>query len=379
MINIPDTITAYFCNISTYQDVHHADYLLPDDTESKRSVKSAANKARNTRQFDNVPMPGFKVESLHYNRSEKCVRVIDPRGFSAMVARKDFGYIIDNCTLLQGIIDTPCVWIRSRKSCNLSLIPVNTQRYRDALANTRMMKTAPQQNAVSIGDQVLTQGGHSGTYLGKYTLAFSSNFTSGTDLRTPVVGGLHLIRTEFGIYFSKRPHIVSAVPGTSGHTEGLASVRNDLALGTRFYNASTEVVSHHTIKYIASPVRYITDSKSISDVKLFIKEVDSLEAHKLYGTAYSQVDTGVLLLEKTGSYYLLEIGFKVGHASYAAQATAGVLDPLHVDLSLNNDGSVVITRIGEPAGYFRPKSTLKLSDFDKYYMIEKVFNKVRYA
>lgn len=241
------------------------------------------------------------------------------------------------------------------------------------------MKTAPQQNAVSIGDQVLTQGGHSGTYLGKYTLAFSSNFSSGTDLKTPVVGGLHLIRTEFGIYFAKRPHIVSAVPGTSGHTEGLASVRNELALGTRFYNVSTEVLSHHPIKYIASPVRYITDSKSISDVKLFIKEVDSLEAHKLYGTAYSQVDTGVLLLEKTGSYYLLEIGFKVGHASYADQATAGVLDPLHVNLSLNNDGSVVITRIGEPAGYFRPKSTLKLSDFDKYYMIEKVFNKVRYA
>lgn len=122
---------------------------------------------------DNVPLEGFGIEQRlnrggsWYGNQDKW-KVEDPRGFQLEISGSNLQKIIESTTIVNGLIQGPCIWARLGPE-NI-LVPVGTDVYQNAVANTTRAKKSTDIKSLSVGDYVIMQNGTEGQYLGQYYL-----------------------------------------------------------------------------------------------------------------------------------------------------------------------------------------------------------------
>jgi hypothetical protein len=161
-------------------------FMTPDGTDDaakkrKATVDSWAKgygySARNegalpAKTLENKPMNGFKLgRSLRHGgggwgQGNVKWRIEDPRGFELEITSPNLAQILACTTVENGEILEQCMWARL-KSDNV-LVPVSSEVYKAAQANTeRLSKTASMAD-INLGDYAVLHNGTEGTYLGAY-------------------------------------------------------------------------------------------------------------------------------------------------------------------------------------------------------------------
>lgn len=142
-----------------------------DEWAKKPSYYNRGQTTLPAKSFENVPMSGFKmVKTVRHGggwgRGEAKWRVEDPRGFELEITSPNFAKIIDCTTIENGEILEKCMWARLRSE-NI-LVPVSSELYKAAQANTvRASKTADIKDA-KPGDKIIMANGSEGIYMGRF-------------------------------------------------------------------------------------------------------------------------------------------------------------------------------------------------------------------
>ena len=134
----------------------------------------------------NEPLAGFEiaksVRRSGWNGSGNVVwRLADPRGFELEITSDNFAKVIDCCTMINGVIREKCVW--GRDGSKNILLPITSEPYQTAFAQTNLIKNKVSFKEVKLGDHVTLidkteKSGHrDGIYMGRMFAVTAQNGT----------------------------------------------------------------------------------------------------------------------------------------------------------------------------------------------------------
>lgn len=165
-------------------------FMTPDGTDAaakkrKESVDRWAegnhwNKPKDvvpSVSYANKPMVGFKLSRevrryASFGNGNVKWRIEDPRGFELEISSANFAQILMLCTMEKGEIQEQLIW--GRLGAENVLVPVDSDVYRTAQANTeRATKTASLKD-LKLGDRAIMQNGDEGIFYGKFYLIYNT-------------------------------------------------------------------------------------------------------------------------------------------------------------------------------------------------------------
>lgn len=130
----------------------------------------------NPRIVKNEPVSGFQIAKTvrrhGWSGSGNVVwRITDPRGYDLEISSENFARIVDCTTMINGVIQGPCVW--GREGSSNVLLPVNSEPYKLANKHTTLVNNKLSLRDITIGDHVVlidkssSTGSRDGIYLGR--------------------------------------------------------------------------------------------------------------------------------------------------------------------------------------------------------------------
>lgn len=133
------------------------------DSGAKGRMQTVSNNSVKTWTLENVPQFGIKVGNRSW-RDE--ILMEDPRGFSVYVRSEHVLQLMQECVVIQGVIQNACVWARTNGQ-NMLLV-VGSETHELAQVQTRLANSKVSLKQVNLGDWITLQNGTQGVYLGKY-------------------------------------------------------------------------------------------------------------------------------------------------------------------------------------------------------------------
>lgn len=120
---------------------------------------------------NNVPLAGFKLADTirryaEWGRGNVVWRIEDPRGFELEITNNNLMQIMISTAIVNGEICSPCIW--AREGADNILVPVDSQLYINATANTARQSKKVKASEIKPGYIVQLQNGTIGKYLGAY-------------------------------------------------------------------------------------------------------------------------------------------------------------------------------------------------------------------
>jgi hypothetical protein len=307
--------------------------------------------------YDNKPMSGFKLRQnvRHggggWGGGDVKWRIEDPRGFELEITSTNLNRIIEISTIEKGEILEKCIWCREGNA-NV-LVPVASEEYVAATANTERLSKSVSLTEVKTGDYIVLQGGMEGIYLG---LFHTVNTRTGSDKSV----------VDFVEYSDKKKHMMFVKKGSPG----ISSHGGDMVFGAATFKVaeiktpSSKVYTPAEAEALAN--QYLQDSQysstgygSASAVvlkkqkattftyELISKTKEEILAHQ--GTYI--VDNGSGVMGYGSAYYLKHYldALKSGHSHYANYGKATIFDKV-VFLT---QGRFAISLVSTPsAGYW---------------------------
>lgn len=187
-------------------------FMTPDGTDSAATKRKATvdnwakGYGRTTtlppKSFENKPMSGFKlgrnVRHGHgWGQGNVKWRIEDPRGFELEISSPNLAQIMAFSTIERGEILDKCVWGRLKNE-NI-LIPVTSDVYKAAEANTERAGKSASLKDLEPGNYIVLQNGEEGTYMGAFFTMSAGGY--GTD-RSLKWGDKkrHIFKTKAGAY-----------------------------------------------------------------------------------------------------------------------------------------------------------------------------------
>lgn len=91
--------------------------------------------------MENSPIAGFVISDVahRWSTQNKVFRVMDPRGFTVEVPSGNIPQILSTTTVVNGVIQEPCVW--GREGNNHILLSVGSEPYLEAIEQTKQTDT----------------------------------------------------------------------------------------------------------------------------------------------------------------------------------------------------------------------------------------------
>jgi hypothetical protein len=140
------------------------------DAASKNRMQTVQSHSKQTWCMDNSPQWGIRIAGASY-KDELFIQ--DPRGFSVSVGTANVLWLMKTCTVVDGVIQAPCVW--ARVSGRNILLVVGSQAHDLAIIQTRVANSKVSIKQVRLGDWITLQNGTQGVYMGKFhTLMFDT-------------------------------------------------------------------------------------------------------------------------------------------------------------------------------------------------------------
>jgi hypothetical protein len=124
--------------------------------------------------YENKPMVGFKLSRevrryASFGNGNVKWRIEDPRGFELEISSSNFAQILMLCTMEKGEIQEQLIW--GRLGSENVLVPVDSDAYRAAQANTERAAKKVKPSEVKLGDKIIMQNGDEGIFYGYFFLA----------------------------------------------------------------------------------------------------------------------------------------------------------------------------------------------------------------
>ena len=313
----------------------------------------------------------YEADRKNWSSTDITCLVIDPRGFLVRISITNLFDILKVTGITEGLIQEKCVWARENSNTSMTLIPVSSNLYKDAVNNTELLDAKVALADVNIGDEVLLQNKLKGTYMGVLSLYGPLEFKrSSIDYRPQVSARRQIIKVESGKYHyqadTKILKILNKTDKTMTREESAAFINNEIATGKTFFTNDTnmsrtyystygliEHVSHHTVP---TP-------------KLVTEEITKTEAISIFNSCILHSDTGKLLLELPNSKM-----YKVIYpwrATFASVTTTSF--PIAEVLSVD-DKQLTLTELGRKMdSYYGATNEVRYSidNFAKFYKIVK--------
>lgn len=263
---------------------------------------------KNVKEFDNIPLPGFTIASVQVRSTDMAWVVIDPRGFRTTISSINLNNILKVSGITEGLIQERCVWSRNDNDTSLSLTPVTSLQYNEAIENTVILDNRINIADVNIGDTVLLQNGLVGKYLGVMTLYTSiETATVKPSFKVSSKSRRQVIEVTTGKFHYHADIRILAVmqqcPTPMTAAQGVDYVNNSLKTISTFFSSTKYVTSGY---YGGYDIVRFASLHTVLKPKITLVEVNLHQASMLVGQAIATSDSGVIVLEDShGNRFLL--------------------------------------------------------------------------
>jgi len=123
-------------------------------------------------KFKNTPVSGFEfVDSVErFRTSNKLFRIADPRGFVLEISVENAIELIQQTSIINGVIGDACLWIRDGQVNRL--VKKDSDQHKKAMANSQASSST---TTAEPGDLVITKSNEEMIFIGKYSVIYEIN------------------------------------------------------------------------------------------------------------------------------------------------------------------------------------------------------------
>lgn len=386
MINITKTIYVGVDTSKKQSNLHEAEIVpLGDSYNEKKKLHNVTKKYTNIAEYENIPLPGFTLlktdKKSSWSSSDPSWLVIDPRGFLVRITSKNLENILHVTGITEGLIQQKCVWARENSQTKMTLVPVSSVKYLEAIANTDLIENKVDISEVGIGDTVLLQNGLTGKYMGVVSLysTLQGIRYNSEEHKIQSMPRRQVVELKAGHYYYQTDlkilKIIKKADISMTKNDAVKSMNDSILAGGCYFTSSSST---------SAPVQYTssygmvnhTSDVFIPRVGMTLSEISSTEAEHLYNRGQLECDFGLLVLEDiSGNRYLID------HPQSIYFNSQNLLKPsvssfLVSEISSNTSGkfdSIVLK--SKRNSYFLFNTTTQVyynfADFKKFYKIVK--------
>lgn len=319
MLNISKQIYAAWNSTATkcVGSLYEAVVIPAGNTSSEKNKLAKLTKSYSTiTEFENVPLPGFTlhcVDRVRYG-SDQTWLVIDPRGFIVRITSQNLQEILTITGITEGLIQQKCVWVRDNAKTTMSLMPVTSKIYNEALAGTELIESKVAMSDVKLGDEVLLQSKLRGKYMGVLSLYRSVQtdyrergvFKVNSSLRRQVIeispGKYHFL-TDLKIL-----QVINRAAEELTYEDVVNKMNSDILQGTAYFSSSDNMSSFARAQYYGNDAVKFVSKAAKTEVNLSLEEIQKTEVESLFPSMVSEKDSGVIVIENSqGKKYLIQI------------------------------------------------------------------------
>lgn len=361
MLHIPETIAFERDNNCNYNS-----FSSKKITISSVSPKSSSN---NAIVLNNTELPGFCILAESFLDNAHTVYVIDPRGFIVEISSKDILEIITDTWVINGLIQTMCVWIHDINTKKMKLVSVKSNDYQVAKYGTDFLKNSVFYNELSIGDKVQTKNAATYEYMGVMNLYGSIHRKKPQLFKNRIV----LKHKDMYAYATKSEKLLQLEKTQKNITleDSIISINQDLSINTPvFYEFSEWSVLAFSSSGLVGLVSKPKDSVKIT---IQLNEISKDRAIELFELEKKQYTRTMLALgDSNGKTYLI----KQPGTAFWSMATSTTKFEV-AEFEIVKDKSISIDAFHDVT--VNTSDTYGLDDFCKFYEIRKYVDGLSYV
>lgn len=373
MLNISKQIY-YVWNTKTTSYPLQEVEIIPGGESSieKKRIEKANTKYKDIKEYENRPLPGFtlfKTNRRKYGSADPTWLIIDPRGFLTRITNENLEEILDVTGITEGLIQERCVWAREDSQSKLTLIPISSPLYIDAVKNTELLDNKVELKDVQMGDTVLLQNGLTGTYMGVLSLYGPiKSYVNERDAQTFV--RRQIIEVEHGkFHYQTNLKILKVIKKTEKpmtKAESVIYINACISKGGTYFTNTDDIARGY---YSTQGMIKLVSEIHLSNVPIELLEINYDEAVKLFDEANKIADSGMLMCESAvGEQFLIDFPYSItpGALSISKFAVDNVL--------FDRDNPRAISMMKSTYSYYertRKKEHHGLDKFTKFYTIVK--------
>lgn len=365
MLNIARNINTGW-NSTNANSLPEAEVIpIGESTNEKKKLERVTHQYSILYEHENIPLPGFtlfKASRKSWGSLDKTWLVIDPRGFLVRISNDNLESILHVTGITEGLIQEKCVWAREDSQTRMTLIPISSVLYKEAVENTELMEGKVDLKDVQIGDKVILQNKLTGTYMGIASLYGPiSNYPSNGVFKPIVHLRKQIIKVKQGQYYFQTDlkilKVTDKVKVPRAKNDSVRDMNHDIVSNNVIFSNNAGLL---TTAILRDKVLLISETPA--KVTLTYEEITLLEAESLHIVAQQINDAGVLVLENnTGKKFIID------HPYFQSV-------PIHsFDISeieyMASDGIVLKTHRTYSGGQVSKPYTLDM--FTKFYKIVK--------
>lgn len=281
----------------------------------KKRLESVTKKYTDINEYDNIPLPGFtlfKTNRKNYGSADPTWLIIDPRGFLARITNENLEDILYVTGITEGLIQEKCVWARHDNQTKLTLIPVSSDSYIEAVKNTELLADKINLKQVQIGDMVLLQNELTGIYMGIQSL-YAPIKLSGRTLQAQIYPKRQILKVDQGKYHYqgdiKILKVIKKADKPLSREEAADLMNEDIATGNTFFTNSSDLsngyyTSRDMVKYISS--------QALVSVPMSLEELTYDNAVDLFNKASTISDSGMIVVEDINQQkYIIDFPYSI--------------------------------------------------------------------
>jgi hypothetical protein len=374
MLNISKQIYVGWDSAGPYNESLYEAEVIPlgESPQEKKRLTQLALKHNVLQEYENVPLPGFTlydVNKKNFGSSDSTWVVIDPRGFLVRITQENMSMILKVSGITEGLIQQQCIWAREDSATALSLVPISSKLYAEAVSNTELLETKVDIADVKIGDTVLLQNKLKGTYLGVMSLYGPIHTFVMKDVVKPqVMMRRQVIEVTPGkFYYQADAKILKILEQTSNiltKDDAVTHVNNCIKHDPATYFTPNNRINGN---YYGCHGRINLASKhAVPKVGITLEEISRTDALILHNSCRTITDTGTLVVESSAGKKSL-----VDFPWWGSAMTQYMPDQFHI-LGIKSIGTDRL--ILDPKPPYDPdkvKPTFTLDNFAKFYKIVK--------
>jgi len=379
MINISRQFYAAWNSAKRGDPLHEVELVPGGDTPGeKKRLASLTAKNTDIVEYENVPLPGFtllKTNRKRWGSIDATWLVIDPRGFLSRITSDNLEAILSVTGITEGLIQEKCVWVRENSQSQMVLVPVTSESYKEAVANTILIEEKISMKDVEIGDRVLLQNKLQGIYMGTLSLygpLFNINYKNKRHEAQKSLRRQIVMVDNDRFYYQTDVKILkilqkAVMPMTK--IESVAKLNESILSGKAYFSGTDDILlnNYYTTYGMITHVSTI----AVTEVPLVFEEIQRDEFEQLFNKS---------LLNNTFGYLAAET--EDGSKMYIQEATHKLSHQRVTSLTLFT--STTIASIAK--NYFELKEYNRTADnhqtsldiFTKFYKIVKYVKKESY-
>jgi len=326
MLNIARTIYAGWDTTNQKYELPEAEVIpFGESTNEKKKLTNIANKYPMLYEHDNIPLPGFtlhKTDRKNWGSIDQTWLVIDPRGFLVRISSKNLEDILHVTGITEGLIQQKCVWARENTETKMTLVPVSSTHYLDAVEGTELIEGKVDMKDVQIGDTVLLLNKLQGIYMGVVSLYGPiGGYSRIEEYKPQAFLRRQVIEVDNGkFHYQTDLKILKVIKKTTTpitREDAVKKMNSHIATASAFFSNTT----HMTGTYYGTSGRIkLVSTHAVPKVPMTFEEITKDEAAVLFNNGLASWDFGMLLMEN-----LKEDKFLVDYPYiYAGQAPATI-------------------------------------------------------